>query len=452
MGEAMKLIEKLKEMFFEPDLGIGEKPPSLFDRSRNVFFSAERLATDLDHVPPYCKCEDAIAHLDGRCCCTINPKESSKSGSTKGCTEQLERLEVDVRWAQDALKRGKLSLDPGEESEELSREFAQIANSVDGLGLRLEQLTAQLGEFQGTCSNNALWRVKQMSTDLRGYAREFLHTLNKSDLPQTSSGTSGVQQRQVSHMKASHPSLLVLAALLLLTLTQSARAQEFSYKVQQDRFRGHRDGELIISTTGVEFRAKQAKDSRVWTYTDIKLFEILSSTRVRIWTYQNRKLQLGQEESLTFKIIDGEIDQKVSDFLRDRSARPLVTSFTKEDTESAPLAEIPVKHLHRWSGCQGVLRVYADRLVYDAQDGHDSRSWRWTDIRAVGRPDVDRFEVLTFEPQTGGPKRSFNFILKEPLLDKTYDFIWSRVFRPTPLIRVDGGVTEQQGLSRSLRF
>jgi len=114
------------------------------------------------------------------------------------------------------------------------------------------------------------------------------------------------------------------------------------------------------------------------------------------------------------------------------------TSFTKDETESAPLAQIPVKHLHHFNGCLGVLKVYSDRLVFEAQDGHDSRSWRWTDIRAVGRPDIDRFEVLTFEPQTGGPKRSFNFILKEPLPDKMYDLIWSRVFRPTPLIRANG--------------
>ena len=236
--------------------------------------------------------------------------------------------------------------------------------------------------------------------------------------------------------------LIILACFAVLFVSQ-ASAQEFSYKVQQDRIKGHRDGELIISASGVEYRAKQEKNSRVWTYTDIKLFEILSPTRVRIWTYQNRKLLLGQEESLTFKIVEGEIDQQVSDFLRGRIARPLVTSLTREESESEPLSQIPVKHLHSFSGCQGVLKVYPDRLVYEAQDGHDSRSWRWTDIRSVGRPDVDRFEVLTFEPQPGGPKRSFNFILKEPLPDKIYDFIWSRVFRPTPLIRVNGGAIDR---------
>ena len=225
----------------------------------------------------------------------------------------------------------------------------------------------------------------------------------------------------------------IVSACLVLLSALRANAQEFKYKVRQDRLIGHRDGELIISTDHVEFRTKKANDSRSWAYGEIKLFEILSPTRVRVWTYQNRKLMV-QEESFSFNIVEGRIDQQASDFLRDHISRPLVTSLTDDETGSEPLAEIPVKHLHRLSGCQGVLRVYADRLIYEAAEGHDSRSWRWTDIRAVGRPDVDRFEVLTFEPQFGGPKRSFNFILKEQLADKTYDFIWSRVFRPTPLI------------------
>ena len=227
---------------------------------------------------------------------------------------------------------------------------------------------------------------------------------------------------------------IVSTCFLLLSALQ-VNAQEFTYRVRQDRLIGDREGELIISTDHVEFRAKKEKDSRSWAYGEIKLFEILSPTRVRVWTYENRKLRLGQEENLTFKIMNGQIDQQVSNFLRKHMTRPFVTSFTNEESEI--LAQIPVKHLHRFSGCPGVLKVYADRLVYEAKDGHDSRSWRWTDIGAVGRPDIDRFEVLTFEPQTGGPKRSFNFILKERLPDKTYDFIWGRVFRPTPLIRAE---------------
>src|SRR6266498_3453608 len=103
----MKLIDKLKEVFFERELDVSDKAPSLFDRLRNVFFSAAFLAADLDRVPPDCKCEDAIAHLDGRCCCTISPAESGKTESIKGCAAQLGRLQVDIRWVHEALKRGK---------------------------------------------------------------------------------------------------------------------------------------------------------------------------------------------------------------------------------------------------------------------------------------------------------------------------------------------------------
>src|SRR5258708_7936572 len=111
---------------------------------------------------------------------------------------------------------------------------------------------------------------------------------------------------------------LVIVGCFAVLFASQVQAQEFTYKVQQDRFKGQRDGDLIISATGVEYRAtKREKESRTWTYTDIKLFEILAPTRVRIWTYQNRKLLLGQEESLTFKIIDGQIDQQVRHFLRE---------------------------------------------------------------------------------------------------------------------------------------
>ncbi len=150
---------------------------------------------------------------------------------------------------------------------------------------------------------------------------------------------------------------------------------------------------------------------------------------------------LGRDERLTFEILEGKIDQKVSDFLRERIARPFATSLVEE--QAAPLAEIPVKHSHRFGGCEGTLKVFADRLVYESQTGHDSRSWRWTDIRSISRPDIYRFDVETFEPQIGASSRSFNFILKEQMPDKTYDLIWSRVYRPTPLIRAEAKPSER---------
>ncbi|MGH9882296.1 MAG: hypothetical protein ACRD6N_12740 [Pyrinomonadaceae bacterium] len=229
----------------------------------------------------------------------------------------------------------------------------------------------------------------------------------------------------------------IVSACFVLLLALQVNAQEFTYKVQLDRTIGHRDGELIISENGIEYRArKRERENRSWTYRgDIKLLEILSPTKIRIWTYKDRKLLLGRDESLTFKIVDGQIDQNVSDFLRKRIVRPFVTSFAEEDQNS--LEKILVKHSHRFGGCEGLLKVYQDRLEYESRTGHDSRSWRWSDIRSVGRSDIYRFDVETFEPQLGASSRSFNFILKEQMADKTYDLIWSRVYRPTPLISAE---------------
>ena len=236
-------------------------------------------------------------------------------------------------------------------------------------------------------------------------------------------------------MKTRFVQLSGIVALLLLVVTTVA-AQEFKYKVELDRTIGHRDGELIITDNGVEYHAKREKESRRWNYDDIKLLEILSPTRLRIQTYRDRKLYLGKDESVTFKIVEGQLDHHVSDFLRQRTTRPFVTSIL-EEIEQTSIAEIPVKHSHRFGGCEGILKVYSDKLEYESKTGHNSRSWRWMDIRSVGRSDLYRFEVETFEPQIGASSRSFNFVLKERMADEIYELIWGRVYRPTSLIKVN---------------
>ena len=229
--------------------------------------------------------------------------------------------------------------------------------------------------------------------------------------------------------------LQVLAAAgLLLALALRADAQEFRYQVSRDKLVGSAKGELIIRGEGVEYRAEKETDGRAWAYWEIKLLEILSPTRVRIRTYEDGPVwKLGKDRDFTFDILGAELTQEVSDFLRGRITRPFVTSFTAGG--GAPVAEVPVKHLHRFGGCQGVLKIFRDRLVYEAEGGHDSRSWLWKDIRSVGRPDRFRFEVVTYEPQFGGPARNFDFSLKEEMPDAAYDLIWAGVFRPTPLTR-----------------
>jgi hypothetical protein len=111
----------------------------------------------------------------------------------------------------------------------------------------------------------------------------------------------------------------------------------------------------------------------------------------------------------------------------ERAARPLVTSVLPA-SEDIPAFEAPVKHLRRFGGRIGTLKVYSDRVIYESQDEpSDSRYWRYGEIRSFSQSDRFRFEIVTFEDKFGGPK-AYNFQLREDLPAGAYDYIWTRVY------------------------
>jgi len=222
-----------------------------------------------------------------------------------------------------------------------------------------------------------------------------------------------------------------LAAILLLPI--AASAQEFSYKVREDRLVGGRDGRLVLKADGVEYRSADGEHGGKWAYRDVKTLELLSKTRIRVHTYEDTKL-FGANRVLTLDLLEGEITDEVSEFLRARLPRPLVTAFAGE--AGREIAALSVKHRHRFGGCEGTLRVYEGRLVYESEADGNSRSWLWTDLRTVGRPDPYRLELLTYEPELG-QGRSFVFSVKEAVSDDVYDAIWRRVYRPRPLVKAE---------------
>ncbi len=180
----MRLLEKLKETFFKRTEEMPERPPSLFDRLRNIFFAAEFLANDLDRVPSECKCEDALAHLDGRCtsCGTASAEtETQPAHDRKGCSSQIDELRVDVRNVRQALQQR--TLQPEEETLELKEELVQIESLVEGLASVLESLKSDATDFQATCSSEVLGRLKERSKELRAYSSEFFWTVTSKDRP-----------------------------------------------------------------------------------------------------------------------------------------------------------------------------------------------------------------------------------------------------------------------------
>jgi hypothetical protein len=187
---------------------------------------------------------------------------------------------------------------------------------------------------------------------------------------------------------------------------------------------------LIIATEGIEYRTAHAAHARRWAFEEIRMIVLASRREIVLHTYEAHRWALGRDRAFRFTTLS-EIPAAVSAFLLTRVHRPLATSFVH--AEGTPLQEIAVRHRHRVGGCQGTIRIYADRIVYESRDRpRDSRSWRWSDIQRVGRFGPYHLEITTYEPEFGGPTRAYVFDLKTSLSEEVYDFVWERVYGRAP--------------------
>jgi hypothetical protein len=187
----MKLLDKLEALFVNQPKRKTTEHPSLFDRLRNVFYSAEFLKADLQRIPQFCRCEDAIAHLEGRCSCTKRPASpQAEAVRGKGCLAHLETLRLDVRSLRESLERHKGDLRPEEKTEELQRELFLIEGFAERMGDIVEEIKNHASEWELSCSNDALQRLKERSSELEKYSTEFFWSLLNQDRGQRANSSS----------------------------------------------------------------------------------------------------------------------------------------------------------------------------------------------------------------------------------------------------------------------
>jgi hypothetical protein len=221
--------------------------------------------------------------------------------------------------------------------------------------------------------------------------------------------------------------ILFVATLLIFFAVNHAWAQSYELPVEHEHTFRDCSGTLIITPEGIEYRTAHKEDARAWLYTDLRQIKIESSTRIELVSYEDQKRMLGRDRVFKFKALEGVITSEIGRLLVERAARPVVTNVAPV-TEDAPAFEAPVKHLHRFGGCAGTLKVYPGRMVYESEDmPSDSRYWRYGDIQNISQSERYRFEIVTFEDRFGGPK-TYNFQLRESLPAQAYDYVWARVY------------------------
>ena len=195
---------------------------------------------------------------------------------------------------------------------------------------------------------------------------------------------------------------LILAAAL-------ASAMEFP--VRHEHLRKGCEGTLTIDETGVSFTG--AKDHQwKWKFEDIQQFT-LEPHAVRILTYQDRKLLLGADRAYEFT---GDIPAEA---LYPMLSRQMDQRLVAGIAHSAIAARdaLPAKHLTRFGGSQGTITFASGTVVYETEAKNASRTWRYSDIRAISSSGPFELTVTTFE-------KDFNFQLKQPLGEARYNQLW----------------------------
>ncbi len=216
----------------------------------------------------------------------------------------------------------------------------------------------------------------------------------------------------------------------LLAFTTVLPAAEYS--VRHEHLRKGCTGTLTVDERGVSYRESAEKKRKhphawTWSYTDIQQLE-LSPRHIRVLTYLDNKWKLGADREYIFDARDGAGFTAAYALLKDRLDQRFVAALA--DAEVHPLWEVPAKHLTRVGGSLGVLLVAEDRIVYKTDRKQDARTWRYGDIDNLSTSGPFQLTLTTFERAKShyGSRKDFNFQLKEPLDERKYNELWSRIY------------------------
>ncbi|HEX4949885.1 MAG TPA: hypothetical protein VFZ34_24680 [Blastocatellia bacterium] len=211
---------------------------------------------------------------------------------------------------------------------------------------------------------------------------------------------------------------------LMILLAPSAFAQRFTLLVEHEHALRNCSGTLVVTPEKMQYKTDDKRDAREWEYREIRQLTIVSSVALELATYEDQKRMVGRDRVFKFKLTMGRITPELSAFFAAKVTHPLVTAIPPQLT-GTPLFTIPVKHQHAVGGCAGTLRIYDDRIVFDAPT--DARFWRYRDIQNVSHSERFRFEIVGYEDKLGGWK-AYHFQLKEDLPAQAYDYVWARVY------------------------
>ena len=204
----------------------------------------------------------------------------------------------------------------------------------------------------------------------------------------------------------------------------------FQFSVKHDHFWGKGSGDLTIDREGIAYTSEKDNDhSTHWSYSDIQEVKIESPQKIYIRTYESVWWKLNRDRTFDFDVVEQDINTQVVDFLRERLQARLVSAvFTKSNNV---VYAVPAKHKHALGGgCDGELVFSEEGVYYNTSDSGHSRFWTIKDIESLGRMSRSNIRITVREHSHSGSIRNFQFQLKGPMDDTTYEQLWRRIYEP----------------------
>jgi len=216
--------------------------------------------------------------------------------------------------------------------------------------------------------------------------------------------------------------------LIVLALAAPA-CMGFELPARHDHWRRGCAGILKIDADGVSFKEvsnKKTEHNWKWGWADIQQFEIGDGRLVRVLSYRDRRLLAGKDQPFDFTL-DGKPDlTPVYALLRGVLDQRFIVRLA--DMSGKPQWQLPVKRLGAVRGTEGVLAVFADRVVYKTKTPLASRTWRDSDIDNISS--AGPFQLTVVTPEHDG---TFEFQLRQRLEREQYEALWLRLNRPKGL-------------------
>lgn len=229
--------------------------------------------------------------------------------------------------------------------------------------------------------------------------------------------------------------LALLASLVFLAPASFAQ-QAFQYEAWHGHSRpphirkAGNMGTLAITDSGISFaetykNGKKPKHPHAWRwgYQDIQQLKMAPKS-LTVLTYKDNKWKLGADREYRFDLVSDQTFAGAFEFLKGRLDQRFVAEIP--DRVSKVLWEIPVKHLLRFGGDEGVLEVGPDELVYRPAKKGKSRTWRYQDIENISSSGPFQLTITTFERAKAhyGNLKGFNFELRQRLDEGRYNDLW----------------------------